>query len=110
MTHPLYEKDDELKKTMVSKGTEKTVTGVASESISILTKKGEDKKKYKVNIEMEKTIKAPIKAGDQIGTLKVTKDGKTLVKSPVVAEKSIDQASWWQLFKKSMGMFTHGGS
>ncbi len=110
MTHPLYEKDDALKKTMVSKGTEKTITGVASEPISILTKKGEDKKNYKVTIEMEKTIKAPVKAGDEIGTLKVTKDGKTIVKSPVVAKKTIDQASWWQLFKKSRGMFTHGGS
>ena len=109
MTHPLYKKDDELKKTMVSKGTEKTVTGVASEPISILTKKGEGKKNYKVDIKMDKTVKAPIKAGDQIGTLKVTKGGKTIVKSPIVAEKSIDQASWWQLFKKSMGMFTHGG-
>ena len=110
MTHPLYEKGDALKKTMVSKGTEKTITGVASEPISILTKKGEDKKNYKVTFEMEKTIKAPVKAGDEIGTLKVTKDGKTIVKSPVVAKKTIDQASWWQLFKKSMGMFTHGGS
>ncbi len=108
-THPLYKKDEVLKGVMVSKGTEKTVSGVTSEPISILTKKGEDKKAYKVKVEMKEKLSAPIEKGEKIGTLKIVKAGKEIVESPIVAQKEIKEASWWQLFKKSMGMFTHGG-
>ncbi|MGN1400789.1 MAG: D-alanyl-D-alanine carboxypeptidase family protein [Bacillus sp. (in: firmicutes)] len=108
-TYPLYKKGEALKETMVSKGTEKRLTGVTSEPISILTKKGDSKDSYKTKIKIKKTIKAPVEKGDKIGTLKIVKDGKTVAKSPVVAEKTIEKASWWQLFKKSMDMFTHGG-
>ncbi|WP_051024227.1 MULTISPECIES: D-alanyl-D-alanine carboxypeptidase family protein [Bacillus] len=109
MTHPVYKKNQTLKKVMVSKGTEKTVTGVTSEPISLLTKKGENTKDYKVKVTTNKKVAAPIQKGDQIGTLTVKKDGKTIVSSPIVAKETIDKATWWQLFKKSMGLFTHGG-
>ena len=109
-THPVYKKNVELKKVMVSKGTEKTVAAVTSEPISLLTKKGENTKNFDVKIKVEKTVAAPIKKGDEIGSLIIKKDGKVVVDSPIVAKESIDQANWWQLFKKSMGLFTHGGS
>jgi len=109
-THPVYKKDVKLKEVMVSKGTEKTVKAVTSEPISILTKKGEDTKKYKVKVSTKKNVAAPVEKGDKLGTLKVEKDGKTIVTSPVVAKEDIDKASWLQLFKKSFGLFTHGGS
>ncbi|MFS0781115.1 D-alanyl-D-alanine carboxypeptidase family protein [Bacillus sp. 1P06AnD] len=108
-THPLYKKDQKLKDIMISKGTEKTVSAVTSEPISILTKKGEDIKKYKVTVKTKEKVPSPVKKGDVIGTLNIVKSGKTIVTSPIVAAESVDQASWWQLFKKSMGMFTHGG-
>ena len=108
-TQPVYKKDVELKDVIVSKGTQKKVKAVTSEPISLLTKKGEDTKKYDIKISAEKTVPAPVKKGDQLGTLHITKDGKTIVKSPIVAQETVDQASWWQLFKKSMGLFTHGG-
>lgn len=109
-THPLYKKDEVLKETMVSKGTQKTISVVTSEPISLLTKKGESSKNYHVKVKIAKKISAPIEKGDQLGTLVISKNGKTVVESPIVAKKHIEEASWWQLFKKSMGMFTHGGS
>lgn len=108
-THPVYKKNVELKQVMVSKGTTKAVTGVTSEPISLLTKKGESIKNYDVKVKTDKTIAAPVKKGDQIGTITIKKDGKTIVSSPVVAKENVAQASWWQLFKKSMSLFTHGG-
>nr|WP_230199588.1 D-alanyl-D-alanine carboxypeptidase family protein [Bacillus testis] len=108
-THPLYEKGQKLKEILVSKGTEKSVPAVTSEPISLLTKKGESIKKYKVSVSTTDKVASPVKKGDVIGTLTIKKDGKTVVTSPVVAAKTVDQASWWQLFKKSMGLFTHGG-
>ena len=95
---------------LVSKGTHKKVKAVTSEPISLLTKKGEDTKKYNIKISAEKTIAAPVKKGDQLGTLQIEKNGKTIVTSPIVAQETVEKATWWQLFKKSMGLFTHGGS
>ncbi|WP_042350124.1 D-alanyl-D-alanine carboxypeptidase family protein [Bacillus massiliigorillae] len=109
-THPVYKKNVELKQVMVSKGTKKTVSAVTSEPISLLTKKGENTKNYDVKVTSEKKIAAPVKKGDKIGTLKITKNGKTIVTSPIVAKETVEKANWWQLFKKSMGLFTHGGS
>jgi len=51
-----------------------------------------------------------VKKGDKIGTLQIKKDGETIVTSPIVAQETIEKANWWQLFKKSLGLFTHGGS
>ncbi|MEH6943038.1 D-alanyl-D-alanine carboxypeptidase family protein [Bacillus sp. JJ722] len=109
-THPVYKKNVELKQVMVSKGTKKAVSAVTSEPISLLTKKGEKTKDYDMKVTSVKKIAAPVEKGDQIGTLKIMKDGKTIVNSPIVAKETIEKANWWQLFKKSMGLFTHGGS
>lgn len=106
MSHPMYKRDVALKQALVSKGNRKTVTGVTSEPISILTKKGGNPKDFTQKIIMDKELKAPIKQGDQIGTLKFLKDGKTVVDSPIVAKESIEAASWWEMYKRAFGMFT----
>ncbi|RFU69174.1 D-alanyl-D-alanine carboxypeptidase family protein [Bacillus sp. V59.32b] len=106
MAHPIYKRDVALKQAKVSKGNRKTVTGVTSEPISILTKKGGNPKDFTQKIILDKDLKAPIKQGDQIGTLKFFKDGKTVVDSPIVAKESIDSASWWEMYKRAFGMFT----
>lgn len=105
-THPLYKRGVALKSAAVNKGNRKTVTGVTSEPISLLTKKGGSSKEYTQKITMDKKLNAPIKQGDQIGTFKVIKDGKTLVNSPIVAKENIDKASWWEMYKRAFGMFT----
>lgn len=108
-THPVYKKNVELKKVMVSKGTEKTLSAVTSEPISLLTKKGENTKNFDVKVTAKKKVAAPVKKGDTIGTLKIEKNGKVIVSSPLVAKENVEKANLWQLFKKSMGLFTHGG-
>ncbi|GKU81078.1 D-alanyl-D-alanine carboxypeptidase family protein [Niallia sp. NCCP-28] len=105
-THPLYKRDEAIGKVHVSKGSEKQVTAVTSEPLSLLTKKGEQVDKVKKEINMKKNLKAPIAKGQEIGTIKYTKDGKTLIESPLVAQKEIKEAGWWKLFKRSVGMFT----
>lgn len=105
-THPLYKKDEAIGKVHVSKGSEKQVTAVTSEPLSLLTKKGEQVDKVKKEIIMKKNLKAPIAKGQEIGTIKYTKDGKMLIESPLVAQKDIKEAGWWKLFKRSVGMFT----
>jgi serine-type D-Ala-D-Ala carboxypeptidase (penicillin-binding protein 5/6) len=105
-TYPLFKRNSVLGTAKVSKGKEKMVEVVTSEPISLLTKKGETIEDVQQKVKVSKDLKAPIKKGDQIGTLTIEKNGKTLVKSPLLAKKSIEKASWWNLFKRSLGMFT----
>ncbi|MDE3839469.1 D-alanyl-D-alanine carboxypeptidase [Bacillus methanolicus] len=108
-THPMYKRHHIMGKAKVSKGSMKTVDAVTSEPISLLTKKGENIKNVKREVVINENIKAPVKIGDEIGSIKLIKDGKVLVESPLVANKNVENATWWQLFKRSFGMFTKSG-
>ncbi|MFE8702604.1 D-alanyl-D-alanine carboxypeptidase family protein [Cytobacillus sp. FJAT-54145] len=108
-THPMYERNFTLGNVEVSKGDKKKVTALTSEPISLLTKKGESVDDVKQEVVFEKELKAPIAKGDKVGTLKLVKDGKTLVKSPLVAKEDVAEASWWVLYKRAFGMFTKAG-
>jgi D-alanyl-D-alanine carboxypeptidase (penicillin-binding protein 5/6) len=105
-THPMYERNHALGKVSVSKGEKKKVEALTSEPISLLTKKGEGIEDIEQKVTLDKNIKAPIQKGDKIGTLTLTKNGKTLVESPLVAKEDNKEAGWWTLFKRSMGMLT----
>ncbi|PLS15400.1 D-alanyl-D-alanine carboxypeptidase [Bacillus sp. M6-12] len=106
MTHPIYKRGVSLQKVKVSKGSSKTVTAVTSEPISVLTKKGGNVKDLTQKISIKKNLVAPIKHGDKIGTFSIVKDGKVLVKSPIVAKETVDRASWWEMYKRAFGMFS----
>ncbi|MFS0863475.1 D-alanyl-D-alanine carboxypeptidase family protein [Fredinandcohnia sp. 179-A 10B2 NHS] len=105
-THPLYERNQAVSSVKVSKGTKKTVKIVTSETISLLTKKGEKIDDVKKEIVVAEHINAPIKKGDEIGKLVIKKDGKVLSESNLVAGEDIGAASWWKLFKRTVGSFT----
>jgi D-alanyl-D-alanine carboxypeptidase (penicillin-binding protein 5/6) len=105
-THPIYKKGQVLGEAKVSKGDSKRVQAVTSEPVSVLTKKGAGSDKIKKVITMKQDLQAPIKKGQEIGMLIISKDGKELVKTQLVAKKEVKVASWWQLFKRSFGLFT----
>lgn len=108
-THPMYKRNYELGTVVVSKGEKKKIKALTSEPISLLTKKGEGIEDIKQTVVLNKNIKAPVKKGDKLGVLKLEQDGKTLVESPLVAKEASKEASWWTLYKRSMGMFTKSG-
>jgi len=108
-THPLFEKDHVLSQVEVSKGSEKKVSLMTSEPISVLTKKGEKVDDVTQEVLMKKDIKAPVNKGDELGTLQLKKDGKVIAESRLVAEKDIDEASWWTMFKRVMSNFSKAG-
>jgi serine-type D-Ala-D-Ala carboxypeptidase (penicillin-binding protein 5/6) len=105
-THPLFEKDEVLTKLRVSKGSEKETNLMTSESISVLTKKGENVDDVTQEIVMKKDVQAPVKKGDELGSLKLKKNNKIIAESKLVAEKDIKEASWLKLFKRVMSDFT----
>lgn len=104
--HPMYERGHVLGKAVISKGSKKSIDAVTSEPISLLTKKGESIDKVQKKITLKKNMKAPVQKGDQVGTIKLVKDGKVLYSSPLVANETVKEAGWWKLFKRSFGMFT----
>lgn len=105
-THPMYERSFSVGEVKVSKGSASKVEALTSEPISLLTKKGEKVDDVKKEITYKNELKAPIEKGQTIGTLKLVKNGETLVSSPLVANKSVKEANWWTLYKRAFGMFT----
>jgi D-alanyl-D-alanine carboxypeptidase (penicillin-binding protein 5/6) len=105
-SHPIYKKGQVLGEVKISKGDSKHVQAVTSEPVSILTRKGAGSDKIKKVITMKQNLQAPIKKGQKIGLLIISKNGKELVKTQLVAKKDVKVAGWWQLFKRSFGLFT----
>jgi D-alanyl-D-alanine carboxypeptidase (penicillin-binding protein 5/6) len=101
-THPLYKKNQLVEKVKINKGKQKTMNLVTSEPISVLTRKGEDISKIKTEIKEETNVSAPVEKAQELGTLTVTKDGKELVSSPLIADSSMDKANLWTMTKRTL--------
>ncbi|MEH7333770.1 D-alanyl-D-alanine carboxypeptidase family protein [Neobacillus drentensis] len=108
-THPLYKRNQTIGTARISKGKDKSVEAVTSEPLSLLTKKGEKTEDVKQKVILQKNLNAPLNKGDKVGTIKLIKDGKVILESPLVASKSVKEAGWWTLYKRSFGMFTKAG-
>ncbi|MCL6570480.1 MAG: D-alanyl-D-alanine carboxypeptidase [Bacillus sp. (in: Bacteria)] len=108
-THPLFKRNEAIGQAKISKGQEKSVEAVTSEPMSLLTKKGEKIEDVKQKVNLKKNLNAPINKGDKVGIIKLIKDGKVILESPLVANKEVKEAGWWTLYKRSFGMFTKAG-
>ncbi|MBA2873323.1 D-alanyl-D-alanine carboxypeptidase family protein [Thermaerobacillus caldiproteolyticus] len=105
-THPVYKRNAVITNVKVSKGKRKEVELVTAEPISVLTKKGASVDQIKKIIKVKENVKAPIRRGDELGTLILKQDGKELLKRPLVAKENVAEASWWDLFKRTLQSFT----
>ncbi|MBS4199561.1 D-alanyl-D-alanine carboxypeptidase [Bacillus sp. FJAT-49732] len=105
-SHSVYKKGESLGKVKISKGNVKEIKAVTGEPVSVLTKKGEQLTKITKDIKLNNHLKAPINKGDEVGTLTITENGKTLAQTKLIAEKNVKKATWWELYKRTFGMFT----
>lgn len=105
-TKRLYKKGETIKTVKVGKGKKEKIDLVSSDNVSLLMKKGENLNKVKQEVIAEQKVKAPIKKGDALGTLVIKKDKDVLLKQTIVAKEDVAAASWWELFKRSFGMFS----
>lgn len=108
-THPILKRNQLVGEAHVSKGKEKNVEALTSESLSLVTKKGEKIVNINKKVILQKHLNAPIHKGDQIGTIKFIKSGKVVLESPLVASKDVTEAGWWTLYKRAFGIFTKAG-
>ncbi|HET7578441.1 MAG TPA: D-alanyl-D-alanine carboxypeptidase family protein [Bacillales bacterium] len=105
-THKVYGKGAVVKEAALDKGVDKKVPVVTQREVAILTKKGESPRNLEKVIEVRNDLKAPLAKGEQVGKLLLKKDGKVVSEFPLVAGKDVPKASWWHLFKRSIGNLT----
>ncbi|WAA13818.1 D-alanyl-D-alanine carboxypeptidase [Fervidibacillus halotolerans] len=99
-TVPLYKKGQTVGEVVVQKGEKQKLKAETESPISILVKKGEKVENIKKELEFEK-VKAPVKKGDRIGTIKISENGNTIIEKSLVAGETIHPASWWTLYKRT---------
>jgi D-alanyl-D-alanine carboxypeptidase (penicillin-binding protein 5/6) len=80
----------------VNNGARKTVPAVAATDVNALVKRGQEKQ-VKVAFNGG-AVSAPVRAGQQVGTIVVQAAGEVVSKMPAVAEAPVPKAPWWRAF------------
>lgn len=94
-THKLFDGNKEVAKQKVWKGQQDTIALGLSKPLLVSTPRG----KYdllKPSMDIPKVLTAPIKKGQNIGTVKVTLDGKVIAQQPLVALADIEEAGFFK--------------
>lgn len=91
--------DTALSTLPVTKGKADEVEVFASENFTAVVKKG-DKDKYETILKLPEKVKAPLKAGDKIGSVIVTKDGNIVKEIDVVVKENIKHSSYFDSLGK----------
>jgi len=103
MTHPIFKEGDAMGTVNIEKGTVSQLPLVAKHSYSILLKKGTPTADIRYELQMNNSLKAPVKYGDPIGKLVVYQGNEIVKEFPVDSPESVARAGWWKLMKRSLG-------
>ena len=94
-THKLYDAGKAIAKQKVWKGAaDEVVLGVA-QPLLVTVPRGRYAQ-LKPSMDVPKTLVAPIKQGQKIGTVKVMLDGKVIAQRPLVAVKAIEEGGFFK--------------
>ncbi len=96
-TENLLKGNNVIGKYEVDKGKNRYVNVVPKEDATVLRKKSDNSKNatYKVNL---KTLKAPLKKGDNVGTLTIKEQGKVIRKIDLTVDKNVKKANIFELY------------
>ncbi|MEO3945259.1 D-alanyl-D-alanine carboxypeptidase family protein [Gorillibacterium sp. CAU 1737] len=100
-SHPILKAGDTIGTIHVDKGVQQNVTLTAKTPYSILLKKGEDKGDVRYELKLSGKVKAPLTAGEKIGTLSIYRNNTLLNEIPVESPTTVAKAGWWTLFKRT---------
>lgn len=93
----LVKKGDAVTEVEVEKAKKQKVTIVTKDNASILSKKTEKLGEITYETKLDK-IKAPVKSGDKIGTLKVKEDGKVIKEVDLTVKEDVEEANILELY------------
>jgi D-alanyl-D-alanine carboxypeptidase (penicillin-binding protein 5/6) len=99
----LYDAGAKLGTAKVEKGKTDKIDLVASRKYSVLLKKGIDPKQIRHELVLKKELKAPVAAGQVIGTLNVYNGDQKIAEFPVESPVAVDKAGLWTLIKRTAG-------
>lgn len=100
-SQPLYKDNQVVRTVSVEKGMKEQVDIIVPYRFSMLVKKGEKPEQYEKVFNLPETLPAPVTKGVKLGELLIKKDGQTLSKVDLVAAETIEEASFWELLKRT---------
>lgn len=80
----------------VSDGAAKTVAAVAAADAKALVKRGEEGSAKMSFAPLNVT--APVRQGQQVGTIVVVQNGRQIAKVPALAANAVEKEPWWKMF------------
>lgn len=94
-THKLYIPGQQIATQKVWKGALDEVSLGVAKPLFVTTERGKYEQ-LKPSISVPKTLIAPITKGQQIGTIKVSLDGKVVAQSPLVAVEAVEEGGFFK--------------
>lgn len=95
LVHPALEDEKSLQVPVVL-GTQQSVQAVVGDATPLLIDKALQAAVTRT-IQLEQQVDAPVKKGQQVGTLTIEADGKVLGKIPLVADCDVARMTWGQI-------------
>lgn len=100
--HVLVRAGEDLGLVQVDKGDPPTVTVKSPQQMSVLAKKGSQPEEFTYETVWQDNLKAPLKAGDPIGEVRIKKGDEIVSKFPLTVQEAIPKAGWWKMTKRSV--------
>ena len=88
--------DAEIPFVPVLLGMQETVTPVAARNDPILIEKSRQSA-VTTRVEVDPEVRAPVEAGQRLGTMTLMADGEVLAEIPMVAPEDVARRTWWDL-------------
>lgn len=101
MNHAIFKAGDTMGTVKVEKGKVAELPIVATHPYSVLLRKGADAGTIRHELQIDASLKAPIKAGDPIGKLIVYQGDQVMSEYIIGAPQTVERAGWWGLFKRT---------
>ena len=95
----LVDMNSPLQKVKINKGKIEEVEVYGEENFSVIVKKG-DNATYETDMEIPDAVKAPLKNGDVVGKVVITKEGNVIKEVNVVVKEDIKHSSYLDNFNK----------
>lgn len=105
-SHPILQSGDTIGSLPVDKGQARSINLVAKHPYSVLLRKGEAKGDISYKLIVDKKLKAPVEAGQKIGTLEIYRNNKRINVMDVESPVHVAKAGWWTLFKRTFEELT----
>lgn len=77
-------------------GTSQWVTPVVADDTPVLIEKSRQAS-VTTTVEVDPQVRAPVEAGQQLGTLTLSSGAQTLAQIPLVADEAVPRRSWWNV-------------